>query len=96
MRRARCSRCASISTSGWRDIIDTGDRLDNVVDYAVFEARIRAIVAEGHVRLAETLAERIALACFEDARVKSARIRVEKLHALPGAESAGVEIARIR
>ena len=81
---------------GVEDRIDTGDRLDNVVDYAHFEARIRAIVAEGHVRLAETLAERIALACFEDPRVRSARIRVEKLHALPGAESAGVEIERTR
>jgi 7,8-dihydroneopterin aldolase/epimerase/oxygenase len=81
---------------GVEDAADTGDRLENVVDYAVLEARIRAIVAEGHVRLAETLAERIAAACFEDARVKSARIRVEKLHALPGAESAGVEIERSR
>jgi len=81
---------------GVEDVMDAGDRLENVVDYAIFEARVRAIIAEGHVRLAETLAERIALACFEDARVKSARIRVEKLHALPGAESAGVEIARTR
>jgi 7,8-dihydroneopterin aldolase/epimerase/oxygenase len=81
---------------GVEDVPDTGDRLENVVDYAVLETRIRAIVAEGHVRLAETLAERIAAACFEDMRVKSARIRVEKLHALPGAESAGVEIERSR
>ena len=81
---------------GVEDVVDTGDRLENVVDYAMFEKRIRAIVSEGHVRLAETLAERIASACFEDARVKSARIRVEKLHALPGAESAGVEIERTR
>ena len=48
------------------------------------------------MRLAETLAERIAIACFEDNRVLSARIRVEKLHAMPGAESAGVEIERTR
>jgi dihydroneopterin aldolase len=81
---------------GVEDVPDTKDRLENVVDYAILEARIRAIVAEGHVRLAETLAERIAAACFEDMRVKSARIRVEKLHALPGAESAGVEIERTR
>ncbi len=56
--------------------------------------RIRDIVAAGHINLAETLAERIAEACFVDARVKTARVRVEKLHALPGAESAGVEIER--
>ena len=29
---------------GVEDRIDTGDKLDNVVDYAHFEARIRAIV----------------------------------------------------
>ncbi len=70
------------------------DRLEKVVDYAGIEQAIRAIIARGHINLAETLAERIAAACFDDARVKSARVRVEKLHALPGAESAGVEIER--
>jgi dihydroneopterin aldolase len=78
------------------DIADAGDMLENVVDYAVIEKRIRAIVAEGHVKLAETLAERIAEACFEDTRVRTVRVRVEKLHALTGAESVGVEIERTR
>ena len=65
-----------------------------MVDYESITLRIRAIVARGHINLAETLAEAIAEACLEDARVKRARIRVEKLHAVPGAESAGVEIER--
>lgn len=78
------------------DLIDLSDDLKKVVDYGVIEQKIRAIIAEGHVRLAETLAERIALACFEDVRVVSARVRVEKLHALPGSRSAGVEIERMR
>jgi len=72
------------------------DRLDSVVDYEAITLKIRALVAAGHINLAETLAERIATACFEDARVRTARVRVEKLHALPGAESAGVEIERER
>ena len=72
------------------------DRLDSVVDYEAITASIRALADAGHVNLAETLAERIAQACFADARVKTARVRVEKLHALPGAESAGVEIERNR
>jgi dihydroneopterin aldolase len=78
------------------DSADIRDMLENVVDYAVIEGRIRAIIAEGHVRLAETLAERIAEACFEDSRVKTARVRVEKLHALSGAEAVGIEIERTR
>jgi dihydroneopterin aldolase len=81
---------------GTDDNRDTADSLENVVDYHAVEKRIRAIIAEGHVRLAETLAERIAAACFEDGRVKSVRVRVEKLHALSGAEAVGVEIERLR
>jgi dihydroneopterin aldolase len=72
------------------------DKLELVVDYDAIAGKIRAILAAGHINLAETLAERIATACFEDPRVKTARIRVEKLHALPGAESGGVEIERVR
>ncbi len=78
------------------DLIDLGDDLAKVVDYGVIETKIREMIAEGHVRLIETLAERIAAACFQDARVRTARVRVEKLHALSNAESAGVEIERTR
>lgn len=78
------------------DLASLEDRLELVVDYAVITAKIRELVDAGHINLAETLAERIASACFEDVRVKVARVRVEKLHALAGAESAGVEIERER
>jgi dihydroneopterin aldolase len=78
------------------DKVDLADKLDLVVDYDAITKKIRAILAAGHINLAETVAERIATVCFEDARVKTARIRVEKLHALPGAESGGVEIERQR
>ena len=78
------------------DVADAQDMLENVVDYHKIEKRIRAIIAEGHVRLAETLAERIADACFEDTRVRTVRIRVEKLEALTNAESVGIEIERTR
>ena len=78
------------------DLIDLGDDLAKVVDYGVIEDKIRTIIAKGHIRLIETLAERIAATCFDDPRVQTARVRVEKLHALPNAESAGVEIERTR
>jgi dihydroneopterin aldolase len=76
------------------DLAVIEDRLDSVVDYGEITRKIRALVDGHHINLAETLAERIATVCFEDRRVKTARVRVEKLHALPGAESAGVEIER--
>jgi dihydroneopterin aldolase len=72
------------------------DELSRVVDYDVIARRVREIVAAGHVRLVETLAERIAEACLEDGRVEQARIRVEKLDVFPDAASAGVEIVRLR
>ena len=40
------------------------DELVRVVDYEKLADRVRAIIAAGHVRLAETLAERIAEVCL--------------------------------
>ena len=70
------------------------DELSRVVDYEKVANTVRAIVAAGHVRLVETLAERIAEACLADSRVHLARIRVEKLDIFADAASAGVEIER--
>jgi 7,8-dihydroneopterin aldolase/epimerase/oxygenase len=70
------------------------DHLSRVVDYEEIATRVRAIVAAGHLRLVETLAERIAEACLLDRRVLLARVRVEKLAVFADAASAGVEIER--
>ena len=70
------------------------DELARVVDYEKLAEQVRAIVAAGHVRLVETLAERIAETCLSDRRVHLARVRVEKLDIFPDATSAGVEIER--
>jgi 7,8-dihydroneopterin aldolase/epimerase/oxygenase len=72
------------------------DELPRVVDYEKVANAVRTIVAAGHVRLAETLAERIAAACLSDSRVRLARIRVEKLDIFPDSVAAGVEIERRR
>lgn len=70
------------------------DELSRVVDYEKVATMVRGIVSAGHVRLVETLAERIAEACLADPRVHLARVRVEKLDIFPDAASAGVEIER--
>ncbi len=70
------------------------DELSRVVDYEAVANIARAEVARGHVQLVETLAERIAEQVLEDQRIRSVRIRVEKLDVFPDAESAGVEIER--
>ncbi|HET8995988.1 MAG TPA: dihydroneopterin aldolase [Acetobacteraceae bacterium] len=72
------------------------DELSRVVDYEKVADAIRAIVTSGHVRLVETLAERIAESCLSDERVHLARVRVEKLDIFADATSAGVEIERRR
>ena len=46
------------------------------------------------MNLVETLADRIAEMCLEDQRVRTARVRIEKLDVFADAESAGVEIER--
>jgi len=71
------------------------DRLSEVVDYEVVVNAIRAIVNEGHVKLVETLAERIAASALQDRRVRAVRIRIEKLAIIPDAASVGVEIERL-
>lgn len=72
------------------------DKLANVVCYETVVNDIKAIVAGGHLNLVETLAERIAASCLRDERVAVARIRIEKLAAIPEATSVGVEIERAR
>lgn len=76
------------------DPADQRDRLDRVVDYERLAQRVRAIAKAGHVNLVETLAERIANDCLRDPRVRTARIRVEKLDVFDDTSAAGVEVER--
>jgi len=97
--RIRINVDLGVADDGVRQFSRAGvgrDQLARVVDYEVLANRVRAIVAVGHVRLVETLAERIAEACLEDPRVELARIRVEKLDVFPDVASAGVEVERRR
>jgi 7,8-dihydroneopterin aldolase/epimerase/oxygenase len=71
------------------------DQLADVVDYEALVRRVRAALADRHVNLVETLAEQVAGLCLEDPRVRSARVRVEKLDAIADAASVGVEIERV-
>ncbi|PIW26366.1 MAG: dihydroneopterin aldolase [Rhodospirillales bacterium CG15_BIG_FIL_POST_REV_8_21_14_020_66_15] len=70
------------------------DEINQVVCYEEITDGIKGIVGRRHVNLVETLAEDIAAMCLEDPRVRSARVRVEKLDIFENAESVGVEIER--
>lgn len=72
------------------------DDLTNVVCYETVVNKVKAILAQGHINLVETLAERVATRCLEDQRVEAARVRIEKLNPIAEAASVGVEIERTK
>lgn len=71
-----------------------GDAIAEVPSYDDLVGAVRAVVADGHINLVETLAERIADRCLRDKRIVSVLVRVEKLERGPA--SVGVEIVRPR
>jgi len=68
--------------------------LSSVISYDFIIDGIKEIIAEGHVLLTETLAERIAAHCLSHVRAAKVRVVVEKLDRIPGA-SLGCEIVRL-
>lgn len=90
-RRQRVRICIDLAVE---ETPNPEDRLDGTVNYDRIIRAVREVVAAGHVRLIETLAERIAARCFEDPRVRRCRVQVEKLDVFPDAASVGVEIER--
>lgn len=77
-------------------IVPKADSIDDVLNYESIIEGIEAIIAEGHIELVETLADRIASLCLTDPRVESVRVGVEKLDVYPQAESVGVQIEHRR
>lgn len=72
------------------------ERLGDTINYETVAAAARVIVAEGHVGLVETFAERLAVACLTDGRVRRCTVRIEKPGALDGAAAAGCEVTLAR
>jgi dihydroneopterin aldolase len=68
--------------------------MNDVFSYDLITDAIRVIVAQEHIALVETLAERIAASVLTHPRVASVTVRIEKLEIGPG--SVGVEIVRER
>ena len=72
------------------------DEIAAVLSYEGLVDGIRRVAQTGHIKLIETLAERIADLCLADDRVLGAEIRVEKLEVFPDAVSVGVVMTRWR
>lgn len=72
------------------------DRLADTYNYEAVLIAAEALVAEGHVGLVETFAERFARALMDDVRIRSVRVTVSKPEALDGAEAAGCSLTLSR
>ncbi|EDP61644.1 Dihydroneopterin aldolase [alpha proteobacterium BAL199] len=57
---------------------------------------IRKLAGGGHIRLVETLADRVAELALVDPRARRAEVTVEKLDIMPDAEGVGVTVSRSR
>jgi 7,8-dihydroneopterin aldolase/epimerase/oxygenase len=73
-----------------------GDRLEDVVCYDKMIQGIKAIIAEGHIKLVETLAERVADLALSHPMVLTVMVRIIKPNAITEAEAVGVEILRTK
>ncbi len=70
------------------------DDVDKVISYDTITEAIELQLTTERINLLETLAERVAERCLEDARAVRAFVRIEKLDRIPG--TLGVEIVRMR
>lgn len=68
------------------------EHLSDTLNYEIVRAAALDLVAQGHMELIETFAERLGAACLTDPRVRSVAVRVEKPGALRGAQAAGCEV----
>ncbi|HEX5092637.1 MAG TPA: dihydroneopterin aldolase [Burkholderiales bacterium] len=72
------------------------DQVADTIDYEQVSLRIRDLVASGHFRLVETLAERIARLLLDDFGAPWAKVSVAKIGILANAKFVGVTIERRR
>ena len=68
------------------------DHLEDVLCYNKLTQGVKAIIDKGHIKLVETLAERIATLATAHDLARAARVRVSKPGALEEAEHAGVMV----
>jgi FolB domain-containing protein len=70
------------------------DSIGDTVDYVDIRDQVVTLVEGSQFFLIETLADRIAALCLNNARITGVRVTVDKMAALTGAHSVAVEIYR--
>ena len=69
-------------------------KIENFVSYEYIVEDIKSILKKGHIDLLETLGEKIVDLCFEDERVMTITLKLEKLEVFKETSSVGIEIFR--
>ncbi|MEL7487177.1 MAG: dihydroneopterin aldolase [Pseudomonadota bacterium] len=72
------------------------DEFEDAMCYGKLTEAVKAIIAEGHIKLVETLAERIADYAIGHPMALGVRVRVSKPRAIEEATAAGVVVTRKR
>lgn len=68
------------------------DDYQNVPCYQTITDHIIAMTQARHIELVETLCQKIATLCFQDNRIQSVWVKVEKPNAIPTTNTVGVEM----
>ena len=72
------------------------DKVADTIDYEQVALKIRTLAADGHYRLVETLAERIARLLLEEFGAPWVKVSVAKIGILANAKFVGVTLERKR
>ncbi len=84
----------SLSMKALDNLHEVNESISNVVSYEEIIKKLKELIAEGHIELLETLGEKIFNLCFEDKRIISVWMKLEKLDVFKETKSVGIEIIR--
>lgn len=84
----------SLSIKALDNLHQVNETINNVVSYEVIIKKLKELLVDGHIELLETLSEKIFDLCFEDSRIISVWMKLEKLDVFKETKSVGIEIIR--
>ena len=76
------------------NISEVKQKIENFVSYEIIIKNIKKLVSKKHIDLLETLGEKIIKICFEDERILSIKLKLEKIEVFKETDSVGIEISR--
>ena len=72
------------------------EETDDYISYSHFVHKIRVLAEQGHINYLESLAERIAQICLEDARIERVLVAIEKIDIYDDVGGVGILITKKR